>query len=88
MAVGLLCAKVWGAKGAPMFYRFRYLYGFMFIMIHIVWLEFWRGVYFGGLPVFRAIHQYFFLNILSALLCKHSFPIYTRLVAGCTGPIG
>ena len=43
--------------------------------------KFWRGIYFGGLAVLRAIHQYFFRQNL----CNHMvFPLNKP---GCARPI-
>ena len=51
--------------------------------------KFWRGIYFGGLAVLRALRQYFICqklhNVMSLLLQNHS--LCTRPAAICTSLI-
>ena len=54
----------------------RPLYGFMFHIYIPYGRKFWRGIYFGGLAVLRAIRQYFIRqklhSMMSSLLQNHS----------------
>ena len=54
-----------------------YIYIYIYIYIYVPYgRKFWRGIYFGGLAVLRAIRQYFIRQILhsvmSSLLRNHS----------------
>ena len=50
----------------------------------------WWGIYFGGMPVFRGVCQYFMsqtFSVMSSFLHNHSFDVYNRPIARCFNQI-